>query len=613
MSEKSFLSNVALKDKSGKILRLKLEDGSITTEKIADYAVTTGKIKDGSITTEKLAKDIFIPSSSPSFNLSIDITDSLKPLDMGLNADMDSYDNIDVYNTIQEGCYQVIDNSNKEDGNKDVVTGIMMVFKDYANSNLTQVLSSNYDIGEFTDSSTTAYTLQYRFWVNNEWSTWKSYSSNTGSNTGGGSTNIDLSAYLTKAEAGQTYHQLIQQFKVDKWQDGSSPTGIQLTLVTDSWGHGQQANIPYAGYPNNNIEGGVISTADYNRFNNALQFNTLTTTDANSATVSGIYPNITTNGAVEGETFLVQTLRSTMANSKYYITQFAYGTSSNVAGKVYTRYITYSNSTFTRSAWILLGSGSGNIEPSGYTITYVTNGHGTTPAKVTNATKLPATLPTLTASGYTFGGWYTNSGLTTKAVAGSTISSDVTLYAKWTAIPTGYTITYNNMGHGSTPSKVSNATKLPSTLPTLSATGYTFGGWYTDSGLTTKAVAGSTISSNITLYAKWTAIPALNMYTGNTADIPTESEILVGTKYDYNTVKTFLTPQMVAKCIWVCLPNNVTLVSMENRNFKGDYLFNIDSGTNKLTTQSLTLNGTQYTLYYLKSLPTKNPYDTIVK
>ena len=69
-----------------------------------------------------------------------------------------------------------------------------------------------------------------------------------------------------------------------------------------------------------------------------------------------------------------------------------------------------------------------------YTVTYQINGHGSQPASVTGVTKLPSTLPVLSATGWTFGGWYTNSACTTSAVAGATISADTTLYAKWTEV-----------------------------------------------------------------------------------------------------------------------------------------------------------------------------------
>lgn len=71
-----------------------------------------------------------------------------------------------------------------------------------------------------------------------------------------------------------------------------------------------------------------------------------------------------------------------------------------------------------------------------YTVTYQINGHGTQPSAVTGVTKLPSTLPVLSASGWTFNGWYTNSACTTAAVAGATISANTTLYAKWTEVVT---------------------------------------------------------------------------------------------------------------------------------------------------------------------------------
>lgn len=74
--------------------------------------------------------------------------------------------------------------------------------------------------------------------------------------------------------------------------------------------------------------------------------------------------------------------------------------------------------------------------PTTYTVTYQINGHGTQPAAVNGVTTLPNPLPTLTASGWTFGGWYTNSACTTAAVAGGAISANTTLYAKWTEVTT---------------------------------------------------------------------------------------------------------------------------------------------------------------------------------
>ncbi len=70
--------------------------------------------------------------------------------------------------------------------------------------------------------------------------------------------------------------------------------------------------------------------------------------------------------------------------------------------------------------------------------------------------------------------------------------------------PVTFTITYQINGHGSQPPAVTGATAVPNPLPILSETGWIFDGWFTDAGLTTPAVPGAPLMSNITLYAKWT-------------------------------------------------------------------------------------------------------------
>lgn len=70
--------------------------------------------------------------------------------------------------------------------------------------------------------------------------------------------------------------------------------------------------------------------------------------------------------------------------------------------------------------------------------------------------------------------------------------------------PTTYTVTYNMNGHGDAIDAVKDVTTLPETLPTPTATGYTFEGWYLDEALANKAVAGDKITDNTILYAKWT-------------------------------------------------------------------------------------------------------------
>ena len=117
-------------------------------------------------------------------------------------------------------------------------------------------------------------------------------------------------------------------------------------------------------------------------------------------------------------------------------------------------------------------------------------------------------LPTPTRTGYTFGGWYTAATGGSKVTATTTVTETTahTLHAHWTA--NTYTVTYNkNSGTITNESKYTSYTYGTGlTLPTPTKTGYTFGGWYTSSGLT--GTAATSISSTTTgdkkYWAKWT-------------------------------------------------------------------------------------------------------------
>ncbi len=147
-----------------------------------------------------------------------------------------------------------------------------------------------------------------------------------------------------------------------------------------------------------------------------------------------------------------------------------------------------------------------------YTITYNLNegtNHNDNPTGF-NVETPTITLQSPTKTGYTFGGWFNNEGLTGEAITqiahGST--ANVTLYAKWTAV--AYTITYNlNEGTNHNDNPTGFNVETPTiTLQSPTKTGYTFGGWFNNVGLTGEAITqiaqGST--ANVNLYAKWTAV-----------------------------------------------------------------------------------------------------------
>ena len=155
---------------------------------------------------------------------------------------------------------------------------------------------------------------------------------------------------------------------------------------------------------------------------------------------------------------------------------------------------------------------TGTIETQvkNYSITYdLAGGSVATENPTTYNYKTDAfTLTNPTREGYTFAGWTgTDLGAATTTVtiaAGSTGARTYT--ATWTAIE--YSITYNGV-EGATFSTTNNSYTIESDAITLdepTRTGYDFGGWYDNSGLTGDAVttiaAGST--GDVVLWAKWT-------------------------------------------------------------------------------------------------------------
>ena len=137
-------------------------------------------------------------------------------------------------------------------------------------------------------------------------------------------------------------------------------------------------------------------------------------------------------------------------------------------------------------------------------VSYV-SAHSTAPASIIvgEGEKLTVEqLPELTSSDYFFGGWYVGE---TRVTAGSyTVTDDVTLTAKWSDKCTVSYVT----AHGTAPQAfdVESGTALTSAnLPALTESGWKFLGWYTNSSYdeATKASAGQSVTTSITLYAKW--------------------------------------------------------------------------------------------------------------
>jgi len=172
------------------------------------------------------------------------------------------------------------------------------------------------------------------------------------------------------------------------------------------------------------------------------------------------------------------------------------------------------------------GGDTNDSEPDTYTVSYDANGadSGTAPDDQTKIEGEDLTLATnsgnLARSGYTIAGWNTvDDGSGTDYAEGATYSedADLTLYARWTQLPT-YSVTYdaNEAESGTAPDDQTKIEGVDLTLSTnsgnLARTGYTFEGWNSaDDGSGTDYAEGATYSADadLTLYAKWTA----NTYT----------------------------------------------------------------------------------------------------
>ena len=127
-----------------------------------------------------------------------------------------------------------------------------------------------------------------------------------------------------------------------------------------------------------------------------------------------------------------------------------------------------------------------------------------------------ATLPTkddMTREGYTFDGWYDNNGFSGSSVTtiSPTDTGAKTFYAKWTI--NSYSVTFNsNDGSDIDAQTVDYGdTVAEPTAPTKN--GYTFAGWYSDEGLVSAYDFSTTVTSDITLYAKWTKNSSGGSYT----------------------------------------------------------------------------------------------------
>lgn len=305
------------------------------------------------------------------------------------------------------------------------------------------------------------------------------------------------------------------------------------------------------------------------------------------------------------------TLKAATAPTGYSFYGWATSDANAKAGtRSYTGTATYKNANVVPAAATLYATWYG-------TITYYANGHGTAPA----ATKMYYTssnnaAAALSATGYTFNGWNTNSGGTgTSYAAGGSVKNaneykaNINLYAQWTA--NRYDISLNNNGATSAGTTIyyqkyntgiySNlgcTETFPNnkiTPPTR--TGYTFGGYYDGStqyidASGTILANSTTFTSNKTLVAKWT----VNSYV-LTANVNVGSSISPGPTITTTSGWTIASGSKTATksinygATYGTLP---TLSNWNNHTFKGWYT---TSTGNTTVTSNTTMGAAATTIY----------------
>ena len=172
-----------------------------------------------------------------------------------------------------------------------------------------------------------------------------------------------------------------------------------------------------------------------------------------------------------------------------------------------------------------------------YTVTFTANSGTPAPAQQVVVSGSKVTEPdAMTRAGYTFDGWYRESYFSTRwDFASDTVTGTTTLYAKW---DTTYTITFTANSGTPAPDQQVVVTGGRVTEPdSMTRTGYTFGGWYRESTFNTRwNFDTSTVTGNITLYAKWYRTVTFDANDATSGTTPAVREVTAGSATTLPTV-----------------------------------------------------------------------------
>jgi uncharacterized repeat protein (TIGR02543 family) len=128
-----------------------------------------------------------------------------------------------------------------------------------------------------------------------------------------------------------------------------------------------------------------------------------------------------------------------------------------------------------------------------------------------------------TRAGYAFQGWYTAKSGGSRYDFGKPVTGGLTLYARWTLVPTTFTVSFDSAGGSGVASQsvVSGGRVVKPVDPSRS--GYVFAGWYTKDG---KALDfNSAVKSDVSLVARWKPVAASVVFRDVSSSTPHASDI----------------------------------------------------------------------------------------
>ena len=233
-----------------------------------------------------------------------------------------------------------------------------------------------------------------------------------------------------------------------------------------------------------------------------------------------------------------------------------------------------------------------------YTVVFNTNEGSSISSQTVETGKTTSKPADPTKDGYTFAGWCSDEALANEFDFSTPITSDITLYAKWTA--TKYTVTFNTNGGSAISSQAVETRKTAEKPADPTKGGYSFAGWYSDEALTSAFDFSTSITSDITLYAKWTdnptpsttcivnfetkggsAISSQTVKTGKTASKPADplkggykfagwySDETLTTAFDFSTP---ITSDITLYAKWVEIPAPISVYQVKFSTNRGSWI-----------------------------------------